>query len=188
MIIMSKAEISDPRSLGERAGSAHHEAGHAVAHLVRKYPVLWIHIRVHDTYDTEVWGESATPPPILVKGFADSQRRHEMLQALVIGAYAGFEAERILDPSAPKIRGYHDFEAAQNYLDKYGHFHRGRMRPPKIYLRRCRAEARELVRRHWGAIQAVAKVLLEKGRLTGEEVGMIVNPLLRGGQGYANGR
>lgn len=158
---------------GRRAllATAYHEAGHAVAAHVLGRPLLYATIIPEDL-------EHAGPSNGHVhygKTMADSKGEGWGLMMIkMVCACAGPAAHRRHDPRAKAhLSGGYDYEtvkiaaslvssseAAERALRRWGH-----------------EEARQLVRRHWSDITALAHRLLVEFTMTGMEITAFLKPL-----------
>jgi hypothetical protein len=160
-----------PRPFTRQEITAHHEAAHAVADLV-------LGVRI-DEVSIQANPEDGTSGH--VQGFAydfygcSRTELRKLVKAAVVSCYAGFEAQRLVDPEADEeVSASYDHSEAFNLPMQFEVPPRGcQYCGDDVYdrwLQRQRISAANLVKEHWRQIGAVAAVLIERERLTGHEV------------------
>jgi hypothetical protein len=103
---------------------------------------------------------------------------------MILSAYAGNPAERLIDPTAPDFHGAADDDGAFSLSCDYHVFPRRRSVGfvgddiHMAYLGRLKREARRLVSMLRTPIEKLAEALLERTTLTGKEADEMVRPLL----------
>jgi hypothetical protein len=147
-----------------RATTAYHEAGHAVADCFFGAPPLFASIRPAGAFAGAVRAEEPW--------FWDPRGDVDRLRALewVVRCYAGFAAERIYDPATPtaprQAGAADDFDRALDVLRQLGEERR---------VWRYVADATVLVLSEWAAVELVARRLLEVSEIDGGEVDLLVD-------------
>jgi hypothetical protein len=142
---------------------AHHEAGHAVVALgyERKIRGIWINEHGgHTDYDHPVLAKYDSWPSRL-----SAEETHELLLEPVI-IFAGICAERHYanDPHRPMLDSdAEDIEIFRAHVD----LSEGEK---DQLLAQSQVRAGELIKDNWGHVERLAAELLEKRRLSGEEV------------------
>ncbi len=157
-------------------GTAHHEAGHVVAHWVLGLATKSVSIVACDDYN----GLAVSPG---VYGYEATGRREQKTIARlnIIASYAGMEAELLFDPAADRTCGAGDVENAFELSRTYG------VHPPGgwigddrhlNYLDRLRIQSRRLMKRHWRAVESLAGELLKRKKLSGAKLADLQAKLL----------
>lgn len=155
---------------------AFHEAGHAVACIVKDVGVDSVTIKPGaDSYG------SCIHPSVMGFEFTNVPERRRIARDCIIIAFSGVPAERLISPDAPDTHGSGDEENA-NWLSREFHVFPRRMQNVgdeyhEEYLDRLRNEARRLVKRERRAIEAVARELLAKTTINGQRVESIVQKI-----------
>jgi len=159
---LDTAERKETVMATERERTAYHEAGHFVAGLQAVDVQASISIVPDDEAGT--WGHVIGE---VCERYVDERMNpgREKVIASVVSLYAGFAAQRLLDPQQPEAEALAgataDFAAAGIWADVLG-----------------RAEgiqrAQEFVAEHWNEIEVLAKALLVKETLDAEQADAIV--------------
>ena len=149
--------------------TAYHEAGHVVAKY--RLGLHFYEVTICADEDANTLGHVRAPGTL---GYSYSSRTEykQVVTNLIIGAFAGLEAERNFDPDC-------DPELAEE--DEHNAFNLLREIPPRrngyigddayiAKLDKLRQEARRLIRRHWGDVVIVADALLIQKTLTYDDV------------------
>lgn len=148
--------------------TAYHEAGHAVVAAALGFTVNTITIEANEAEGT--LGVAS----IAYSHFHPSAHRHisRELRAeyrdCIMHMLAGEIAESIA------MGDQYDPECSSADREEAADFAQYLSRNPERYLADCRRDARDLVRKHWGAIEIVAQALLGRGTLTGGDFVAIV--------------
>lgn len=169
---VGNAAKKQPRSAADLAATAHHEAGHAVILVVLGLPVDHVSIVPRN----DALGTCGHPCP-----YAMYESRRDIRRAArncILVSYAGIPAQRLVEPGAHDSQGDDDDVSAFRVSHEYQVF-------PRImeyvgddfhlaFLAKLRREASRLVRRHAAAIRHLAKVLLDKKVMTGDDVNVVL--------------
>jgi ATP-dependent Zn protease len=164
--------------------TAHHEAGHAVAAIVLDIELTKVDLHPRQIESGRFTSGRTLSPPVKVEGIgADKALPH----IIVLGA--GALAEQVVNPHALEGNGHHadaisvrgiaqaalceSIEKDGDRVVPQDEFERKRESMVALIDRGLDAAA-ELVRQHLDAIRAVAKALLERRELSGDEVRAIV--------------
>lgn len=156
---MIPARVPVPPPALARELTAFHEAGHFLAALDRGAQVREVTIRPKGN----LLGWASSEEGLGVGEVADAR-----LRALVVEYYAGHAAQCGRDR---RFVGYSragaasDDASAERYL---------RLLPTGA-ARSCRVEAARLVKRRWREVEAVARALLDREELSGEEAEVIAD-------------
>ena len=151
--------------IDERA-SAHHEAGHAVVGVRRRFSLTFVCLTPRPTdhwYDTVPdWGTALG----CTKFDPDSRSDAE---SWIIMTAAGSSAGFLFDPNsvAAKLENP-DLEEIDNTVKKEGY--------DLATRNRLIAEAKEIVGANWDSIKRVAQALVERQYLSGDEVRKLISP------------
>jgi len=149
--------------------TAHHEAGHAVAAIVQGLIITYVTIKP----DEDFVG-ACLHPNVLGYEYRGTRERKRIARKCIIASYAGLQAEKIFNPKAEEWRAQGDennaFSLSREFL----------VLPRRCsiigdeahleFLTKLQREAREMVRRHWPSVSAVAKALLEAKTLVHDQV------------------
>jgi hypothetical protein len=163
----------------ELTATAFHEAGHVV--VGGHFDVPTTRVTIIPSSDGVSAGCMWHPPPL---GFeADSRRdRRTRARAMILLAYAGLEAEKLVDPHAPEVHGENDRDNAFELSREHGVMprrcdyvgddaHQG-------YLEGLRRESAGLVRRFAQSIGLFAGKLLEVHEMDGHSATALALSLL----------
>lgn len=157
-----------PRSAADLAATAHHEAGHAVILVVLGIPVT--EVSIVDRGDAH--GTCGHPSPYNM--YASPRDIRRAARDCILVSYAGVPAQRLVDPNPHDRHGDDDDVSAYRVSREYQVFPRVMQYDGDDYhlafLERLRRESARLVRRHAAAIRHLAKVLLDRKMMTGDEV------------------
>lgn len=134
--------------------TAYHEAGHAVAFQLGGNPLIAVDIHQQDD------GRLGTCAP------CEDCSDVESMRANIIGTYAGYAADVLSGGDKDIARGTAclDFDDAERQIARLGEG------DEDYWI----GQAEEFALDHWKAIQAVAEELLQRERLIGDEVEIIV--------------
>jgi hypothetical protein len=139
--------------------SAHHEAGHAVVHML--YGAEVVEVMLPDTCTTDGGGTTHLSVPKRLAGSA----------GYLAGTWAGSEAAiHYLDQVGLLDRAAR-IDVANTSVGDIADIRQHVTNP--LVLETTRAMAIRLVAEHWSAIERVADALLDHGRLTGDEIAQI---------------
>jgi hypothetical protein len=112
-----------------------------------------------------------------------ASRDTESGRCQAISAYAGFEAERVIDPEANEEQSTNDFDGAAELLRWYQVIPRGcSFVGDDVWwgqIERLRKRARAMVRANAEAIRVLAEALLEHETLSGDDAYKRVDGLLK---------
>ncbi len=145
------------------SATAYHEAGHVVARWHFGFPVVRATIDASGDYHGAV--EGANNHIELAEQF--NEGAEQASRNFMVICFAGLEAQRAYDPDS--VETWHadsDEESAGEALWHMGY-------PPErtqAIDAELRLEATEFVRAHWSQIDMVARALLERREMTGEEL------------------
>ena len=158
--------MTEHRSDLQQLGTAHHEAGHAVVHIVQGMPIDRVFIG--DRADHH--GGCEHPSPMMVD--CEPSERRGVARAMIVASYDGLEAERLVDPQADAALAADDDGSAYDLSCEYSvlprrHDHLGD-EAHCAYLARLGKEAGRLVRKHRELVRAVAISLMRHKELTGQ--------------------
>jgi hypothetical protein len=119
---------------------------------------------------------------MMYSGCTGKRERRMVARQLILGAYAGLAAHRLVQPDAPDSHGAIDQENAFWLSRTYG------VQPRRLslvgdtrhweYLSRLQKEAHHLVLQLQVAIARLADELLSRTTLTGAEAEAVVAPLI----------
>ncbi len=145
------------------SATAYHEAGHVVARWHFGFPI------VHATIDASGDYHGAVEGPNIHIELAEqfNEGAEQASRNFMVICFAGPEAQRAYDPDS--VETWHadsDEERAGEALSHMGY-------PPErtqAIDAELRLEATEFVRAHWSQIDMVARALLERREMTGEEL------------------
>lgn len=143
----------------ERARTAFHEAGHAVAAIVldRPFTDVTVGLTGHDLGGVTQLGASEwddTQEPTFLARVA----------AQVVMAYAGPTAEERHTGADPGVGALSDYATAEWFAE-----YAGETDAVPDYLQRRRADAQALIEANWGKVELLAAALLNRPRLTSVE-------------------
>jgi len=165
----------------ETRATAFHEAGHAVVALYFGY--LFDEVTILPSAGHDSYGHITHAPPLLYD-CRNAREQKTLARQMILSAYAGNPAERLIDPTAPDFHGAADDDGAFSLSCDYHVFPRRRSVGfvgddiHMAYLGRLKREARRLVSMLRTPIEKLAETLLERTTLTGKEANEIVRPLL----------
>ena len=167
-------QVPDPQ---DALATAYHEAGHAAVLLHFEIPFSSVSVVASGDAD----GRIRHPSPMMI---GESRRaRQTAARQLILVAYAGMQAQRLVDSAAQDFHGAYDDENAL-WLSKEYCAMRGCSwvgDPFHIaYLERLRKEAGRLVRGLRWRIDTIARTLMVHETLTGDQVRALF--AIRGGQ------
>ena len=182
-----------PKQAAARWASAVHEAGHAVVSIFYEIPLTSMRIDSHGVRGKRfvtglVCNEYKTNKPP-VRG----PERARWISKLIVIKYAGFFAEQKANPSANGDGSWEDYDSIHKLLLKKSPCKRkpdlnnGSQQPPaeaeiarayNALSRRLVLIAGRLVDWLYPIIVMVAHTLLERRRMTGEEVVALAGPLI----------
>lgn len=148
--------VKDENAASRRRGTAYHEAGHYAVLEHFGLPVSSITIEPARDY----LGAVEHPTPYMIDMPPTRRERRAVARQMIVTAYAGLEAERLVDPNADPRQSEADDENAFWLSREFGVF------PSSVsyvgddthlaYLRRLRGDARRLVRRLRPEIDRIA--------------------------------
>jgi ATP-dependent Zn protease len=160
--------------------TAYHEAGHAVAAIVFGYLADSDFLTI--VAKDNILGCVSHLPP-LMQGCQNKKQMRSLVEQMCIGLYAGFAAQRLVDPNAPEFHGEDDEIQAWNLPKDHGFAPRGCQfigdDVYERYLYRLKRKAERFVKMQRPVIDALAAALLKRKSMTGAEAMEIVKPLLR---------
>lgn len=153
--------------------TAFHEAGHAVVGTLLGLTLNNVDIRrVGERNGVCAWS------PLL---YGDPRQRKVDARGHIVTSFAGMEAQRLVNPDADDAAGSDDRHVAFTLSVDHAVLPRGCRvvgdDNHHAYLRKLEREAHKAVKAYRPMIERVAKVLLQKRRLTGDDVRGMVAPL-----------
>lgn len=162
--------------------TAIHEAGHVVVEHalgLALHEVVMTHDIVEQTGD---YGYCTSPNPAFGYEHASRRERRATVRAAAIGCLAGLAAEHVFYGVPLDLDNENAGHDVQNVLDLV---YRDELRVPRAsyvgddvtwaYINRLLREAARVVRRHRTEVQRVADELLKRGRLTGDDIAILLN-------------
>jgi ATP-dependent Zn protease len=165
------------RTKKELRATAYHEAGHAVAHLALG--------RTNDKVSIipgEGFNDQCDSAGVGGYYYVNACQRRALIRDLIIGCYAGLEAQCFVDPNPKDCHGAGDDRRAFQLSREH------EVLPRRLgyigdqyhmaFLDRLRVQARRLVRRHRDAVAALAEELLRRKEMDGAEVERLLAPML----------
>jgi hypothetical protein len=165
---MPPKDPTRPERPSARLATAYHEAGHAVVSFALELAVTTVSIRGGDEYHGV-----CLKPNVLHYNTSSRQERRRIARDMIVSAYAGMHAQRLVDPDPPEHHGDSDDAEAFDLSRQWDVLPRGcgcvGDDRHLAYLDRLRAEAGRLAMRHRGPIEALAGALLLRTELSGEE-------------------
>ena len=152
---------------------AHHEAGHAVAAWYFGYPIDYVTIEPAEDFAcrciaSPVYGEGFTPETVV-----EPEQSARVLQAIDV-CFAGHEAEAVFTGRQNWAGSRRDRQIAVDLASYLG----GPSEEIAALLKWRRIRTRGFVVTYTAEIDAVAEALLERTRLTGNEVRVAINSAL----------
>ena len=149
-----------------RERDAYHESGHATVAVLLGVATEGIELLPPGTH------------PVASAKFKLGKVTREQHDLIPVVCLAGRIAELAHDPSAPEEPRRRDMLIARRAM-------RGRLdllfpASRQEYLKACELSAVELVAKHWPVIEALARELLSKGKLSGQEVESFVRRQISG--------
>jgi cell division protease FtsH len=191
--------LEKPRRTTRRL-AAYHEAGHAVASyfLPSAGPTTWVTIRREDLCEDDAGAHFSEPRPALRDGAGGSP---DVVRAKAVVGLAGIEVDRRLTGNAFTSGGDDDDEVRQLIRDAFldreiqdavvdvdlevaggtqdleeiaSRVSESVEDDLKRILDSIRGEAQALIESHWPQVEAVAKALLEREVLSGDETRCII--------------
>ena len=150
---------------------AYHEAGHAVACIAQKIPVELVSITPGE--GSSYLGINITPS--LAASNCGGVRNYQKLErAQMLVCYAGWAAELERDPNTEPNGHNKDFADAFRWSVEHGVLPRYMNLPGDeqhlAYLEKLKKESRKLIKKHWLAVEALAKKLYRRKKLGPEAV------------------
>jgi hypothetical protein len=147
------------------SATAYHEAGHIVAKLHFGFPIVRATVEASGDYHGAVEGPNIHIE--LAETSDDSCEIETAQRNFLVICFAGPEAQRAYDPDS--VEPWHAAGDEESAVDALWHmgYHPDKLAAIDAELRLA---AKEFVRTHWSQIDAVAKALLEKREMTGEEL------------------
>jgi hypothetical protein len=151
------------------AAIAHHEAGHVVAAHIAGRVIQEVGISPTPLENGE-YGWSRHINPMFGQEVEDGDARLTDLGTWELAiSLAGPEAEKRID--AKRIVPASDLAEQKKILSCIRNTSANEI---EEYFRDIKGQTRELVNQHWPAIQRVATALLERGRLSGDDVVILI--------------
>jgi len=155
--------------------NAYHEAGHAVAAIVQGLPNEGITIK----QEGDSLGVCFRPSIHL---FEKTNMRvfKKIVRQYMIGSYAGYQAERYIDPNTDEGPSEDDYGNAESLAREFGlspSFTYYDNEAYQRYFKRIKNEAAKLIRQNISKVIAVADAVLEAETLTGEQVEKIISEM-----------
>jgi hypothetical protein len=147
--------------------TAYHEAGHAVARLYFGWPVVRAMIVESEGYHGAVEGPNIHIE--LAEHFAEGTE--QALRNFMVISFVGIEAQRLHNPAS--VEAGQEKKDEERVLDALWGMGYSPERLEAILAER-RVAAKEFVPAHWGKIDRVAKALLVKREMTGEELRQVL--------------
>jgi len=155
--------------------NAYHEASHAVAAIVQGLSIVSITIKP----DEESLGACFRPD---INEFGKTNMRvfKQIVRKYMIGSYAGYQGEKLIDFSPDEEPSKDDYDNAKSLA------HDSRLSPDSTYyddeayqkyFKRIKNEAAKLIQQNRGMVKKVAKKLLEKETLSGEQVAKLISEM-----------
>ena len=190
-----------PKRAADRWAIAVHEAGHAVAAVFYEIPLTAAFVILHEVGSDTVAGRVRYDWE-KVKLQMQSSPRARCASKLIVMGYAGFFAELKAKPSAHNGDSEYDGGQIHNFLLKHFSYKRksegrtgSQQTPPEAEIaraynarsRRLVLVTRRLVDWLYPIIVMVALTLLERRRMTGEEVVALAGPLIAKKRAAMNG-
>jgi ATP-dependent Zn protease len=158
----------------EEIDVAHHEAAHAVVAVVLDVPLDEVTI----VPSGDAAGSTTHPSPLMVDDpdpYPTRSSLAKLVKAMATGQYAGRAADR--RRGCEEERKYAaDDENAWELLCNYVRVRGATNEAYNRLVQRLRREADRLVAAHWPQVEALARVLLERKTMSGEEVLAVVAP------------
>lgn len=165
----------------EEMSIAYHEAGHAVALIAQGQPCEDLTVIAGDGYLGR-----CLHPSVAAISFSTLREAKQLGRQQIIVCLAGGEAERLSGFISPNGENgsNQDIENALHISEQYSILPRDIRfaRDPahmEFITKRLAAEARRLMKRQWQAVSTLARLLVERKTITGDEVERIVRPLLK---------
>ena len=155
--------------------TAYHESGHAVLAVYFRHGVSEVTIVADDEKD--YLGGAWHPSPMML-GAQTKPEMRECVEECVIIAFGGYQAEVRFDPKADESLAEDDYVGAKD-LPRLHAASLPKNYPPRnqdAYFRKMKRRAGQMVTELWPAVNSLAKTLLRRKHLTGEQVEKIVKP------------
>ena len=177
------AEDSENREPNARTpaallATAYHEAGHVVVAAHFGLPITDVTI----VPSGDALGKATHPSPLMLDLEGTAAARRRAAREMIVAAYAGLAAQRLVEPQAPDFHGSADEENAMCLSQKYAVLPRNcgfvGDEAHEAYLEKLRGEAKRLVRRLRMAIDALARELLGRKTIPGGEAVSIADRFL----------
>ncbi len=180
MVENSEDQERDARRPVAPLATAYHEAGHVVVAAYFGLPTTDVTI----VPSGDAFGMATHPSPLMLdlgsEGTAAARR--SAARDMIVASYAGLAAQRLVDTQAPDFHGHGDEEGAMDLSRTYAVLPRSGCfvgdEVHEAYLARLRGEAERLVRRLRTAIQALARALLSRKTIPGDEAVAFVEPII----------
>lgn len=166
---MSPVKVADHLT-HDWAAVAHHEAGHALTHVLRDLPLHSAELRVARSWlggeqvrGLVLWTRSggAWLPDGVAEPYVLSCLTGPAAEAVWTHRTGGVSLRVALRETYTDCRD--DMDAARRMCRAAG-----------LDLRRAQDDAADLVQRHWASVVAVADALAERGRLSGDDIRRLV--------------
>ncbi|MGO9665730.1 MAG: hypothetical protein ACLP66_20765 [Polyangia bacterium] len=177
---VAASQLDLHREPWEFKATAYHEAGHAV--LMAYFGLGFSDVTIAPDAERDSDGHITHPSPLGYEGCDGKRERRAVARQLILMAYAGVAAERLIQPDAPDYHGASDEENAFQLSRTYG------VQPRHLsfvgdaqhweFLGRLQNEARGLVLRLRAPIAKLADELLSRTTLTWAEVEAVVGPMI----------
>ena len=146
-------------------GTAYHEAGHAVIGFLIGRPPLSTTIIPDGSGAVGKTEFENGCPESFKSAFNQSRKKQRRVEVMVVTQVAGCLAQSIKFPERPRDPG----DDMDEHLARDLVMERS-WQDIDIYLANARAQASALLNEHWPWVEAVAKALIERKTLTGDEV------------------
>jgi ATP-dependent Zn protease len=164
-------EGEDMETVSEKRAVCYHEAGHAVVRAHFQHAIDGATVVPNEEQNTL---GCVTSQGLMLY---DANVRRRVTRESILSAYAGLEAEKLVNPDYDPDQSVSDFDLAFELLRKYP----GRIRGcsyvgDDVYHARLeyyRKESAKLVRHLWPVIERVALALEERDTLTADEIYVI---------------
>jgi ATP-dependent Zn protease len=155
----------------ERKATAYHEAGHTVMGYILGRPPLSVDI-MRDANGNA--GHTHFPedvPECIRSRFDDSPQKRQYLELRVLTTLAGTAAHNILQPNRTPDSGD---QMDENQAREIVRDHMSWSDDHDVYIHQLKTMAQKILSENRGAVEAIAAALLERDRLTNDEITAII--------------